>query len=162
MWIRARTVTMLGVVASLSIASAARDSAQLPAEPAAAQPARPRVRPAPTDAERARLLELAARDKAWATRAAAELTRSAETEGARFLERRAATLRSRNDQIRAELTRRARAADSPAARAEARRVEIQQEAAALMQRFETASPSEQMDIERRAGQLAAELRRLPR
>jgi hypothetical protein len=107
-------------------------------------------------------MELVERDKAWAAQARASLVRTAEAERARFLQRRQRTLEERNAMTRAQLARRLRAADTPAARAEARRVEIQAEGADLMRRSETASASELAEIERRAGQLSAQLRRIPR
>jgi hypothetical protein len=160
----ARRLTMVGVAVVLTISGSTGASARRPADPQPSnrQPAGPQVRRAPTESERARLMELAARDKAWAAAAAADLMKTAEGERARLFERRSATLKERNERTRAELARRLRAADSPAARAEARRVEIQEEAADLIRRSETASGSEQLEIERRAEQLAAELRRLPR
>jgi hypothetical protein len=156
----ARAFTMLGVAVSLMIVGFVQGAAERRALPAASD-AQPQVRPAPTDADRTRLTELAARDKAWIARATADLVRTAEAERTRFLEGRRATLNERNARSRAQLSSRLRAADTPAARAEARRIEILTETADLVRRAETASAPERLEIERRAGQLGAELRRLP-
>ena len=55
-----------------------------------------------------------------------------------------------------------READSPLARAEARRIEIRAEAVELLRRSHSASATERDQIDRRAAELLAELERLAR
>ena len=96
------------------------------------------------------------------TRKLAEFAGTIGRERERFLESRKAALRSRNEKTRAEMAAHLRQADSPSARAEARRLEMREEAAELMRRSQSAQGAEQDEIQKRAAQLLEELRRLPR
>jgi hypothetical protein len=101
-----------------------------------------------------RLIE---RQRVWAERTSAELAAIVNKEREEFRRRRAAELEARNRQTRAEMRR-----HFEAGRAESRRLEIEREAAKLLEQSRTASAADRAQIDRRAAELLAELERLKR
>jgi hypothetical protein len=98
--------------------------------------------------------------KARVERAAKLRVTAIEREKTEFLAKQRAEIERRNAKTRAEMATYLREADSPAARTDARRVEIGREAAELLRRSKTATAAEKATIDRRAAELMAELERL--